>query len=69
MTYFQALNVQEKVLNALHDNGGQLTPAELVSEAELPFDVVEIAVNGLRDSGKVRIDNSGPFSMPLIHLQ
>lgn len=69
MTYFQARNVQEKVLNILHDNGGELTPPELVAAAELPFDVVEIALNGLEARGKVRVDNSGPFSMPLVHLQ
>ncbi len=69
MTYFQARNVQEKVLNVLHDNGGELTPPELVAAAELPFDVVELAVTGLQAIGKVRVDNSGPFSMPLVHLQ
>lgn len=69
MTYFQARNIHEKVLNVLHDNGGELTTSELVAAAELPFDVVKIAVNGLEASGKVRIDNSGPFSMPLVHLR
>ncbi len=40
MTYFQARNVQDRVLNVLHENGGELTPPELVAAAELPFDVV-----------------------------
>lgn len=69
MTYVQARNVQDKLLNVLHDNGGELTPPELVAAAGLPFDIVNIALSGLEASGKVRVDNSGPFSMPLVHLR
>jgi len=57
---------QDNVLRALYQAGGELSPPELVSATQLPYDVVAWAVEGLEKKGKVKVERGATIELVLL---